>query len=282
MQLASPGTQSRALSTRPLLEALEQRRLLSASLDNGVLTISGTDAADDIEIHLQIDDPGTLVVEEGDVQQTFALADVTKIVADGGAGDDRIRIDDRFGTIAVPVQFSGGAGTDELRGGAGADLLDGGAGDDNLRGGGGADTLLGGSGSDTLRGGAADDSLSGGRGRDRMLGQAGDDSLLGARGDDTLLGGQGDDRLEGGRGRDHVVGGLGADFRAGRAFGSPDDNGDEFDDDSSDHPRGDGSLDGQDSVAGGGGSDDQGGHGTDDVLPDDRGGHGTDDPVGHT
>lgn len=269
MTSASPSiVESRRPFAHPLLETLEQRRLLSASLADGVLTITGTDLADDVEISLQLNDPNTLVVEEGDVQTTFSLADITKIVADGGAGNDRIRIDDKFGAIGVPVEFTGGAGDDTLRGGNGSDVLNGGEGNDEIRGEGGADTLVGGADNDTIRGGASNDDLRGGAGRDSLLGQASDDSLRGGRGDDTLSGGRGDDHVEGGRGRDNVTGGLGADFLAGHSFGSADDSGDNFDDDSSDPLRGDGIPDD--------------GVGTVGTLPDDHGGHGAHDPVGHT
>ncbi|WP_316977296.1 tandem-95 repeat protein [Shumkonia mesophila] len=61
----------------------------------------------------------------------------TEVVADGGAGNDRITVDGNYEKAT----------------------LDGGAGDDTLVGGAGEDTLIGGSGSDRLDGGAGDDTL---------------------------------------------------------------------------------------------------------------------------
>ncbi len=110
---------------------------------------------------------------------------VKKIEASGGAGDDRILVDD---TVAARVDFEGGGGNDELSyAGSGVAELHGDAGNDKLLGGSGDDWLYGGSDDDELLGGPGMDHLYGGDGADRLDGQAGDDTLEGGMGDDTYV-----------------------------------------------------------------------------------------------
>ena len=73
-------------------------------------------------------------------KQTFK--NVKEIEAFGGAGDDRILVDD---TVAAPVRFEGGDGDDQLSY-AGSGVA-------RLWGNGGNDKLLGGSSNDWLDGG---------------------------------------------------------------------------------------------------------------------------------
>ena len=69
-------------------------------------------------------------------------ATLTRIVADGGAGNDFLS------GGSANDSLSGGTGNDTLRGGAGADTLTGGDGDDSLVGGTGIDSMAGGAGND--------------------------------------------------------------------------------------------------------------------------------------
>lgn len=77
------------------------------------------------------------------------LAEVSRVVFEGGAGDDRLAA----GSLAITVEATGAGGADRLTSGTGSDTLDGGAGDDVLDSGFGDDRLLGDSGADDLTGG---------------------------------------------------------------------------------------------------------------------------------
>lgn len=158
------------------IEALEDRRLLSASLgSDGVLTVVGTNKSDSIEIVFDSDANKLSVIENDQVTKEFAIdaaqPQVTKIVVYGGNGDDILSI---TGT-SIPASLFGGNGNDQLQGGDGNDTLDGGNGNDQLDGGAGNDVLNGGNGCDQLAGGAGDDSLTGGRGWDQLDGGEGND-----------------------------------------------------------------------------------------------------------
>lgn len=99
---------------------------------------------------------------------------ISHIVMDGGAGDDKLEMDN---TVAVGGSLKGGDGNDTLIGASGADTLDGGNGNDSLTGIAGDDSLTGDAGDDTLVGGDGNDTLSGGMGADSMDGGAGTDTL---------------------------------------------------------------------------------------------------------
>jgi|GEM_PF-940841 len=130
------------------VEALEDRSLmataLSAALDQGVLTITGTERSDRILVRLMKDR-----ITISGTKESFAALEVKKLVVDGGAGNDIIDLG-LSGKLAVSVPSI-------MRGGSGNDILRGGAGDDYLCGGDGNDFLAGGSGRDLL------DSLAGGK-----------------------------------------------------------------------------------------------------------------------
>jgi hypothetical protein len=82
-----------------------------------------------------------------------------RIVVDGDAGNNTIRVDRR---VTVSAWLLGGSGNDQLEAGGGNDLLVGGLGNDVLRGGPGRNILIGGGDADSLRGGTGDDMLIGG------------------------------------------------------------------------------------------------------------------------
>lgn len=208
---------------------------------------------------------GSLTINGGNANDKVNLAGVdtyrfphlTKVVLNGGGGDDTLIGSSIYDTI------SGGAGNDSLNGGVnGACLVEQptspssltslvvslaatatwnkftmtGFGTDtiadfggiSLTGGAGADkfdlrlcaqnvTLSGGGGNDTLIGGTSDDSLDGGDGNDRITGNGGHDQLFGSTGKDSIDGGLGNDLLTGGGGNDSLDGGLGDDFLTGQA-----------------------------------------------------------------
>lgn len=128
------------------IDALEPRRLLAATLDAGVLTVTGTDDNEDISIALA----GTTlsVTRNGASDGVFdtAVTPVTAILVDAGTGNDSVSL------AGVPINATvvGGDGNDTLVGGAGSDSLAGGDGNDIFFAqDGAADTLDGGDGNDT-------------------------------------------------------------------------------------------------------------------------------------
>jgi len=197
---------------RTHLENLEDRRLLSATLANGVLTIAGTGGRDQVSVALK--DPTHLQVVQRTVsvdaagkrttttdRKTFDLSAVKSITADLGAGNDAVTIDRPFSrALSIPTTLNGGAGNDVLVGGNGDDTISGGDGRDVLVGNGGKDNLSGGAGDDFLEGGSGDDTLDGGAGRDKLDGGRGTDVLRGGAGNDFLfaLDGAGKDTVDGG------------------------------------------------------------------------------------
>src|SRR5688572_25262802 len=141
-----PLTQGVAMSTR--FEALETRRMLSASLKGGVLRVSGTGGDDRIKLSL---DAGRIVVTTNGVRDgQFLGAVVRKISLNAGAGDDSVSMSAR---ITVAALLDGAAGDDVLIAAAGNDTLVGGAGDDVLRGMAGNDRLQPGNGENVVDGG---------------------------------------------------------------------------------------------------------------------------------
>lgn len=146
---------------------------------------------------------GNIGIEYDGFYQTFS--GITKIVADGGVGDDLF--DASLLRNNVTVEFTGGVGDDTLIAGLAGGILDGGEGDDLL------DAtkaisfakLIGAAGNDTLKGGTANDLLDAG---------VGNDVLNAGVGNDTLKGGTGVDRLSGEAGDDTYV--FGSDFNVDR------------------------------------------------------------------
>ena len=202
---------------RTPVENLEDRRLLSATLDAGVLKIAGTDNADRVLVasvlsRVYVVETTITPGENGapptitTTRSSFARADVKSIEANLGAGNDRMVVsDNRFllrGSTPIPATVNGEAGNDYIATGSG---------DDTLNGGDGNDILVADGGKDTVNGGAGNDLMSGGSGDDTLNGDSGDDTLSGGSGDDTVNGDDGRDRLDGGRGADKLNGGAGND-----------------------------------------------------------------------
>jgi Ca2+-binding RTX toxin-like protein len=156
--------------------ARDNAKRMSATLYNGTLSVEGTPARDQIALRLRAGDAGVLEVDAGDdgsADFSFARADVTRIVVDGRAGDDSLRIDERNGVFsdAIPTTLDGGAGDDTLAGGSGNETLLGGAGNDTIDGNRGADVAIMGSGADTFIWDPGD-------GSDTIEGQSGHDTMV--------------------------------------------------------------------------------------------------------
>jgi hypothetical protein len=126
------------------MDPLESRRLLTATLDTGLLSVVGTGANDDISVAVS---GGNLnVTVNGQNQGTFALTDVNGIEVSGLNGNDSISL----AGINVPATLSGGDGNDTLVGGAANDFLSGNDGNDTFFSNDGQpDALDGGDGNDT-------------------------------------------------------------------------------------------------------------------------------------
>jgi Ca2+-binding RTX toxin-like protein len=156
-----------------MIESLESRRLLSFTLGGGTLTVNGKPGVFNDIIKVSQQDAATIRLEDNGVVNLFADSAVSKIVINGGDGNDRLTV---VGTVALPLTepatVNGGNGNDILTGGDGGDKLDGGAGNDSESGNNGADNLIGGEGNNTLSGGAGNDTMTGGTGADSMDGGA--------------------------------------------------------------------------------------------------------------
>lgn len=165
-----------------MIEALENRRLLSASIlvKDGTLIVRGTPRADEIVVsglgaidgNVPNAVPPLLVTINGR-QRTIDATKIRRVRVEAGAGDDSVIMTHTNSMLAVqdvqqflPATILGGEGNDTLIGGEAADSISGGA---------GCDSLVGGNGNDTLDGDGNSDSLIGSAGKDLLRGGAGDD-----------------------------------------------------------------------------------------------------------
>lgn len=223
-----------------MLESLETRRLLNATLDgSNNLTINGSGSSDTISVTRSGNDL-TVEIQPENFIQTFS--NVNRVTVFAGAGDDLITF---ASDVPNDVTFNGEDGADTMVGGAGDDLMFGGNDDDSLDGGLGGDTMIGEDGFDTLtyasrtaaisafmdgvsndgepgEGDNVDatcDLILGGSGNDRIsaFGLNGSRFFYGLGGNDTLVGGLDDDRLNGGQGNDDLRGFDGNDILLGTA-----------------------------------------------------------------
>lgn len=151
----------------PLLEAMEARRLLSASInEDGVLVVHGTKEDDTIVFALSAADAGKLDVTVNGSAHQFDVAAITGVHVVAKRGDDLIQVDGTNGPVTLSMRMLGHGGNDSLYGGDGDDALVGGKGNDDLDGERGRDDLDGGHGLDELDGGKGRDRVRGGRGSD--------------------------------------------------------------------------------------------------------------------
>lgn len=137
----------------PQIQALESRRLLSASVSlaaSGVLTVNGTSGNDVIRITLDATNPRQLDVITNGTTKSFTASSIKSITVNAGAGNDDVEVLELNGSITIPMTLLGGAGNDTLVGGSGNDYIDGGSGNDTIAGEAGINTLIGGSGTNRL------------------------------------------------------------------------------------------------------------------------------------
>src|SRR5687768_983143 len=99
-----------------MFENLENRRLLSASIANGVLTVQGTPKNDNIHVAKS---GQNLNVQIGRAKQTFKLADVKSLVVKALAGNDNVS----FGYGTIGARIEGGDGNDRIIGTSSGDTI---------------------------------------------------------------------------------------------------------------------------------------------------------------
>jgi Ca2+-binding RTX toxin-like protein len=146
---------------------------VSAKISAGTLRIAGNRNANKVTLRagrgntIQVD-----VGSNGSPDVSFKRSRFRTIVVNGGAGNDRIQIDDRRRafTTGEPTTLNGQAGNDRLTGGRGGETLNGGAGADTVVAGRGNDSATLGSGADTFEHGRGD-------GADAIDGQGGSDTV---------------------------------------------------------------------------------------------------------
>jgi Ca2+-binding RTX toxin-like protein len=236
---SSPPRSLRA-AVAPVVEAMEPRRMLSASITDGELLVIGDTPggqinvwADAIYVHTVADGQHDVFVTplvksirvhsyDAGVITIGSNLPVSDVEVEGSYKNDMILIGDTPG-----VTVMGGSGNDFINGGSLADHLSGGIGDDTVNGGGGDDTILGDdivgyatadkSGNDLLHGGTGKDTLYGGAYVDELYGDQGEDSLHGGDHADFMEGGADNDVMDGresynkGSYSDHMVAGHGDD-----------------------------------------------------------------------
>jgi Ca2+-binding RTX toxin-like protein len=172
----------------------QKKQIKQPTLENGLLTVEGTNEGDRIALRLQAGQPGVLQVDFGDdgsPEFSFERTQIAQIVVEAGNGGDAVRIDESNGAFSgtIPTTLEGGNGNDMLAGGAGDGTLDGGNGHDTLAGGNGNETLLGGNGNDSIDGNKGNDAAFLGNGDDMFIWDPGDgsDTIEGENGNDTML-----------------------------------------------------------------------------------------------
>jgi len=191
---------------------------VTATLQNGTLTVAGTSGPDTITVQRKAGDPSIVQVAVGGATARlieeagpgansgkqdadakggnpnppkggleFPAAQVAAISIDGRGGADTLALYEGNGALMAAI-ILGGEGADTITGGSFGDVLDGGSGDDTVSGRGGVDWLYGGPGNDLLTGGDADDNVFGEDGDDRLAWNPGDDTDLdeGGPGTDTV------------------------------------------------------------------------------------------------
>src|SRR5262245_28673 len=178
---------------RNAFESLESRKLMaitaSFAAESSTLTVLGDDLVN--EIVISRDPTGYILVNDGTVPVAGGIptmANTTKVIIQGMAGSDVIRLDETNGALPSS-ELHGGEGFDTITGGSAFDLILGEAGLDSMMGMGGGDLIMGGDGSDTLVGGAGVDSLLGENLNDMFIWNAGDESDIfeGGDGFDTTV-----------------------------------------------------------------------------------------------
>lgn len=210
---------------KPVLASLDGAGVLTLHMGPRAADRLHGDTTDNNERFIVINTGGSAGNEEVEVQwgnHSQSFSGVSKIVGDGGLGDDYI---DLRGVLS----------TSEIRGGAGNDIIYLSAGPDSrawgddgddiiiahesdtatgtiLHGGKGKDILIAGTRSISIFGDEDADVIIGSREADELHGGGGNDFIRGGDGDDFIDGGDGNDTLYGEGGSNFILGGAGADI----------------------------------------------------------------------
>lgn len=116
-------------------------------VEDGTLTVTGTDQGEQIGLRVLATDPTVLRVGVNGIERLVPIGSFARIVVAGLGGNDIIGID--YGTqVQPPTVVDAGRGDDQVFGGSGAELLLGGEDDDRIDGNRGADRIRLGSGDD--------------------------------------------------------------------------------------------------------------------------------------
>src|SRR5882724_4577134 len=92
-------------SSRAVIEGLESRRMLSASINHhGVLNVHGTGHADDISVTLDAQDSSKLDVSINGVIRIFNAAEIRSLKIDAAGGENHVTVDP---TLDVPTKVTG-------------------------------------------------------------------------------------------------------------------------------------------------------------------------------
>ncbi|MEA2710425.1 MAG: hypothetical protein QOF78_3026, partial [Phycisphaerales bacterium] len=164
----------RKITRCPKIEGLERRRLLAAVYDASTktLTVTGTEAADNITVELHRDGASVTVNGVNDYSGEDAI-DHLKILALGGADHVGVVIHgEDMSPRTVDVSADLGSGNDTFTAVGGAVTVNGGAGDDTITGSYFRDVLNGGEGNDSLNGSWGIDTVNGNAGTDRASNDA--------------------------------------------------------------------------------------------------------------
>ncbi|MDO5297573.1 MAG: hypothetical protein Q4F00_13270 [bacterium] len=180
--------------------------------------ISGSGKDDKISVSSAED--GSITVDVNGTKRSFTAEQAERLIIDGAAGDDIIRVSD---DVAANMHIMGGRGDDKIYGGSGHDYIVDDYGHNEIHGGDGDDIIkmagLGKRGpiealgdlfnhewelTNTVYGGDGNDTIYGGRAQDTIYGEEGDDVIYAGAGNDELSGGAGTDIINTGAGADLV------------------------------------------------------------------------------
>lgn len=209
-------------------DPLESRRLMTASLLNGTLTVDGGNRMNNIAVSQS---GTTLTVKDNGAISIFSTIGVKKIWVKGKDYNDTLSASG----VTINTEIDGAGGNDRITTGFGNDTVYGGAGNDSIvtgpqtqrlfhgigiiyddndsiSGDVGNDTVTAGMGNDTVYGGIGDDLINADAGNDWVYAQDGNDVVRGGVGNDNLFGNGGNDALYGGAGNDGLYGGDGNDL----------------------------------------------------------------------
>lgn len=152
------------------VEALEERRMLSVSVKNKILFITGSDRADRARVEAK---GKKVAVFENGRRKLILVKGIKYVRVTGKGGNDTIDLS------KSPLRgvIVGGNGDDALTGSPFNDVIDGGDGKDRIYGLAGDDDLDGDDDSDIIDGGDGNDRIEGGFDPDILVGGAGDDFI---------------------------------------------------------------------------------------------------------